>query len=139
MNTKDHALDLALDSAVPSILSPGWVMIRDKDFAAIKQALAAPNVASPRVQEPKMYEDWYDSKSCGHCGMVNGHRPECRHNYKPPAAQRPVAEPHKWVGLTDEEVDAAIKSNWGKMKGGPLVLNRMYVRAIEAKLKEKNQ
>ena len=50
----------------------------------------------------------------------------------PPAAQR------QWMGLTDEEVDAAIKSNWGEMKGGPLVLNRTYVRAIEAKLKEKN-
>jgi hypothetical protein len=50
----------------------------------------------------------------------------------PPATQR------QWVGLTDKEVDAAIKSNWGEMKGGPLVLNRMYVRAIEAKLKERN-
>jgi hypothetical protein len=50
----------------------------------------------------------------------------------PPAAQR------QWMGLTDEEVDAAIKSNWGEMKGGPLVLNRTYVRVIEAKLKEKN-
>ena len=45
------------------------------------------------VQEPKMYEDWYDSSSCGHCGMVNGHRPECRHNYKTPAQPAPVQEP----------------------------------------------
>jgi hypothetical protein len=45
------------------------------------------------VQKPKMYEDWYDSSSCGHCGMVNGHRPECQHNYKTPtqpAVQEPV-------------------------------------------------
>jgi hypothetical protein len=42
--TKDEALDLALERAVPSILSPGWVMIPDKDFDAIKQALAAPTV-----------------------------------------------------------------------------------------------
>jgi hypothetical protein len=40
-HTKDEALKLALDRAVPSILSPGWVMIPDKDFDAIKQALAA--------------------------------------------------------------------------------------------------
>ena len=58
-------------------------------ITAIKQALAAP------VQEPKMYEDWYDSSSCGHCGMVNGHRPECRHNYKTPAPA-PVQEPVAW-------------------------------------------
>ena len=44
------------------------------------------------VQELKMYEDWYDSSSCGHCGMVNGHRPECRHNYKTPAQPAPVQQ-----------------------------------------------
>jgi hypothetical protein len=49
------------------------------------------------VQEPKMYEDWYDSSSCGHCGMVNGHGPECRHNYKTPAQPAPVP-------LTDEQI-----------------------------------
>ncbi len=43
---KDEALKLALDRCVPSILSPGWMMIPNKDFAAIKQALSKP------VQEP---------------------------------------------------------------------------------------
>ena len=50
----------------------------------------------------------------------------------PPAANKP------WVGLTDEEANAIIKTNWGEMKGGPLVLNQRYIRSIEAKLKEKN-
>ena len=43
-----------------------------------------------------------------------------------------------WVGLTDEEIKSAVIAYWGEMKGGPLVLNREYVRAIEATLKEKN-
>ena len=57
------------------------------------------------------------------------------------AAQRPVAEPHKWVnattwvGLTDEEIAlvcgecAASAHNWDDIS---------FARAIEAKLKEKN-
>jgi hypothetical protein len=53
------------------------------------------------VQEPKMYEDWYDSSSCGHCGMVNGHRPECRHNYKTPAQPAPVQPMAHIVGEID--------------------------------------
>jgi hypothetical protein len=38
---------------------------------------------------------------------------------------------HKWVGLTDEEIDEAIKSC-------RTLDTRKYFRAIEAKLKEKN-
>jgi hypothetical protein len=60
------------------------------------------------VQEPKMYEDWYDSSSCGHCGMVNGHRPECRHNYKTPAPA-PVQEPVAWLHRMDNT--EGIKAN----------------------------
>ena len=48
-------------------------------------------------------------------------------------------QPHKpWVGLTDEEVNETIKSHWGEVKGGPLVMSRTYIRAIETKLKDKN-
>lgn len=42
-----------------------------------------------------MYEDWYDSNSCGHCGMVNGHAKTCRH-YTTPLQCKP---------LTDEEIE----------------------------------
>jgi len=44
----------------------------------------------------------------------------------------------EWVGLTSDEAEALIKGHWGEMKGGPLVMNRAYIRDIEAKLKEKN-
>jgi len=51
----------------------------------------------PAQQEPvAMHEDWYDSNSCGHCGMVGGHAKTCRHYTSPPAQRT-------WVGLTDEE------------------------------------
>jgi hypothetical protein len=51
----------------------------------------------------------------------------------PPAAQRPVAEPHKWVGLTDEELsDIYNQTDWNVNE------NWDYERAIEAKLREKN-
>jgi hypothetical protein len=77
------------------------------------------------VQEPMMYEDWYDPSSCGHCGMVNGHAPECRHNYKP-LAQR------QWVGLTDDEIYDSYSE--------PRTDSEMvaFAREVEAKLREKN-
>lgn len=54
----------------------------------------------------------------------------------PPAAQRPVAEPHKWVGLTPREI-----YNLWEDSGVPFVDWDSFAsitRAIEAKLKEKN-
>ena len=95
------------------------------------------------VQEPvawrwvpsKVWQDYVLSDDPQKAALAREHGIEVEALCKcttPPAAQR------QWMGLTDEEVDAAIKSNWGEMKGGPLVLNRMYVRAIEAKLRSKN-
>ena len=52
------------------------------------------------------------------------------------AAQRPVAEPHKWVGLTDEEIGDAL-SVWELTEEWPTFA--YAARAIEAKLKEKNE
>jgi hypothetical protein len=47
-----------------------------------------PAAAQPEsVQPVSMYEDWYDSNSCSHCGMVGGHVKTCRHYTTPPAAQ----------------------------------------------------
>jgi hypothetical protein len=49
------------------------------------------------------------------------------------AAQRPVVEPHKWVGLTDEEIYAASKETYFAQK--PVAA---FARAIEAKLRAVN-
>ena len=45
---------------------------------------------------------------------------------------------HEWVGLTDEEID---KTEWGPSYENPMTLAeglQLFARAIEAKLKEKN-
>ena len=38
--TKEEAMKLALDRSEPSILSPGWTLVRDEDIAAMREALA---------------------------------------------------------------------------------------------------
>ena len=157
--TKDETLKLALEALEEWYFGCGaGSESHDDAVEAIKQALAAP------VQEPVGEIGWGGSvnwhKTIPEFGtdlyttppaapvqepvawmqdsieLYVQDRPSAYYTIPlyttPPAAQR------QWMGLTDEEVDAAIKSNWGEMKGGPLVLNRTYVRAIEAKLKEKN-
>jgi hypothetical protein len=56
------------------------------------------------------------------------------------AAQRPVAEPHKWVGLTDEEMYFAIRPLYktDALANAAVALSKDEYRAIEAKLKAKN-
>jgi hypothetical protein len=51
-----------------------------------------------------------------------------------------VAEPHKWVRLTDEEEDAAFEQSMvvRPKDASNKETRRLYARAIEAKLKEKN-
>jgi hypothetical protein len=118
-------------------------------ITAIKQARSAPYVASPRVQEPFGYVyEVYCLPECA-CEMewveiFDRYEPDAAENIRnvtpvyttppnvatPLAAQRPVAEPHKWVGLTQDEFrDFATTDEYGT--GG-------LIRAIEAKLKEKN-
>jgi hypothetical protein len=50
--------------------------------------LIAEMAAQPEQEPVAMYEDWYNTKSCGHCGMVGGHVKTCRHYTTPPAAQK---------------------------------------------------
>jgi hypothetical protein len=45
-------------------------------------------------------------------------------------ARELYTHPHQWQGLTDDEIDKIISYPWGETKN--------WVRAIEAKLKEKN-
>jgi hypothetical protein len=56
------------------------------------------------IEPVSMYEDWYDSNSCSHCGMVGGHVKTCRHYTTSPAAapvqepeQEPLSKKWKWV------------------------------------------
>ena len=110
--TKDEALDLALDWLVcykdKSMSRNNAEELAEELITAIKQARSAP------VQEPAIKQGW-----------------DVDTLLDKPAAQRPVAEPHKWVGLTDEEINACDPQEecWGLYEA---------VRRAEAKLRSKN-
>jgi hypothetical protein len=58
-----------------------------------------------------------------------------RNGLNPPVTPAPKRE---WVGLTDEEID---KTEWEPSYENPMTLAeglQLFARAIEAKLKEKN-
>jgi len=152
-HTKDEALALALEALKSfqnfiedaHIIEGQWHWIDgvDKAITAIKQARSAPALEGWKLvpMEPTR-EMWtavnklddqcaagnYDGKGCSIEQAWN-----CLLDAAPtpPAAQRPVPEERKWVGLTDEEIDLAI-GFVGSIGA------RQDARAIEAKLKEKN-
>jgi len=115
--TKDEALDLALEALEGVVKNcwrdiPSWRLDEIKErITAIKQARSAP--VQEHVRPTKDVE------------ISNMGRPFTVKAYTtPPAAQR------KWVGLTQDEFrDFASTFEYGT--GG-------LIRAIEAKLKEKN-
>ena len=146
MSKKDEALKLALEALEKALRYHGVMLLSDppqdawkynrveqaahEAITALREALAE----QPAQQGPvAMHEDWYDSNSCGHCGMVGGHASTCRH-YKPTSP--PASKP--WVGLTDEQIsdlwDGHTVPVFGKTGINPIV----FARAIEAKLREKN-
>ena len=46
---------------------------------------------------------------------------------------------HKWQGLTDDEIDRVTDQQWATNNNKPIyAAHKAYARAIEAKLKEKN-
>jgi hypothetical protein len=145
MNTKDHvvtmerALDLALEALQTLMIQRG--SIYDKAITAIKQARSAP------VQEPVADVYMAGSMKTNICtngrivyvSTVYSEKPLVKGDKLytiPPggrqsedcltAAQRPVALPHKWVGLTKEETE------W-------CTAHRHLIEWANDKLKEKNQ
>ena len=126
---------MLLNDAAQALAEPdfweGYVPEPDKRQQALdKKAENARELGldyEPAQQEPvAMHEDWYDSNSCGHCGMVGGHAKTCRHYTSPPAQRT-------WVGLSDLNIDE-LENNY--MKSAQTA--HEFLRAIEAKLKEKN-
>ncbi len=132
--TKDEALDLALEAL--EYIENNYMSLPksgSEAITAIKQARSA------QAQEPVAIVD------------EDGVIVVCHYKYKPgdklyttppggrqsedclTAAQRPVAEPHKWVGLTDDEFEnielGCRSTSSGKIEA---------MQKVEAKLKEKN-
>jgi hypothetical protein len=139
--TKDEALDLALE-ALESLFN--WKVDSERGqrcseaITAIKKARSAP------VQEPVAY--FVNCTNCGEEKKIErgNHHPWCfcgsdsfdwaNSRDLEPAAQR------QWVGLTDKEI-----RNWWSSENGLEDCDIckiddfvMVVKAIEAKLKEKN-
>jgi hypothetical protein len=126
--TKDEALKLALEAleTTGAKSSDQWQKER-KAITAIKQALAAPTVQEPVAW---LYPEGLEALQNGKCWTAYPTKhdgcniPLCA----PPAAQR------QWVGLSQDELDAMFSNT---IKGKKLV--NYVARAIEAKLKERNQ
>ena len=117
---KDKALKLALEALEAK--GDAWIVLERKAKAAICEALAE---QPAQQQEP----DYHICPTCG--GMASDPivPPEDRFASKP------------WVGLTEEQVFELIEANteW-KPAAGLWRLNEVeFARAIEAKLREKNQ
>ncbi len=146
--TKDEALDLALE-ALKQIYTAMPFPAGSKAIAAIKQARSAP------VQEPVAHCE-AGPEHCQQCHLedrslalaaavryVKNNTPKlvsdeiCMALASITAAQRPVTEPHKWVGLTDEEI-VSINDQHYNIAFRDFDADIAIARAIEAKLKEKN-
>jgi hypothetical protein len=125
--SKDEALDLAMEALEnwKYVYPDEWDAFDEEVITAIKQARSAP------VQEPFGYLEIEDIESHSeyphNCRSVNlwheGGEEMVAIYTTPPAAQR------QWVGLTDEERN--------KIRFDYLDYDER-ARAIEAKLKEKN-
>jgi hypothetical protein len=112
-------------------------MIRNELFAEVNSLLqqAKASLAQP-AQEP--VEEWFGQSNIESLYNACQHRGYCKQlKAQPPLPAQPAQESVAWVGLTDEEIEAIYlqhhnqyceceSPNWG------------YERAIEAKLKEKN-
>lgn len=116
MNERE-ALRLALEAL--EYPGPSWLEARQPAITAIKQALEQP--------EPEPVATVYEG------AIAKWNLPEKFTGFLYSSPQRAEGEAPKreWQGLTDEEIDKTYKTKvWDA--------RRSYARAIEAKLKEKN-
>ena len=125
--TKDEALRLALEALENGKRvrnADGGTKyqpdLEDKAITAIKAALEAKDEP---VAVWELFEDGWDSIAAPYWMEL-----------LPVGTKLYTAPPQRtWVGLTDEEMDNFVKAAWGQG-----VTAADFIRAIEAKLKEKN-
>ena len=133
-----EVLKLALDHSEPSILSPGWTLVRNEDIAALREALAqdVPETNFGNTALDKMAEnarelglDYEPAQQEYERGFIDGMQEQMRRSVD--RAVNAMAQ-RTWVGLTDEDIEIAFDDT---QEGGGF---DDFARAIEAKLKEKN-
>ena len=122
--TKEEAMKLALDRSEPSILSPGWTLVRDEDIAAMREALAEqPAQQDSTCSNALRAQGKAYPRTCKKCGLgpcvelaqqaLDKKAENARElglDYEPARDSGIVtaggADPRTqrtWVGLTDEE------------------------------------
>ena len=118
--TKDEALRLALE-ALEKISMGGDPRWADQAITCLRLVIDAENISS----KPMAWEQFYPEMGKPKLAYLSPTESPENACYIPP--QR------TWVGLTDEEVKNFVQAVWPR-EATPTD----YIRAIEAKLKEKN-
>ena len=119
--TEQQAMRMALEALEYTGLK--WPQV-EKAHTALRQALE-----QQPADEPVAWM-WYVNNGAGYVSRGIGfHQTDIPFAKHTPLYTRP--QPAAWVGLTDEEIDDAVKSC-------NTTNTYKYFRAIEAKLKEKN-
>jgi hypothetical protein len=97
------------------VQEPDYKALYEKAAKQYNELAALMDQTAP-VQEPKMYEDWYDSASCGHCGMVNGHTQHCRTVTRTAATKiskhEPVIDLSGYAGTYGPVIDHSCKDTY---------------------------
>jgi hypothetical protein len=134
---KDEALPFGVGGglfAIKTLLSRDPCVHANTAIEMIDAILKEHTAAQPAVQEPvkplcKVGGMPAPGRMCQFIitgGKLCGHKHDCPHKDATP----PAAQPAPWEGLTDEEVMQTMSGDWTSQF--------YFARAIEAKLKEKN-
>jgi hypothetical protein len=118
--TKDEALRMALEKVANAL--PAYIEDTParEYLAVIHSALAAP-VQEPVAWVPILTWRWNNEQGYWEGRTIT-----------------PLAAKRQWVGLTDEEIDAIYEQHHNQY-AECISVNFGYERALEAKLKERNQ
>jgi hypothetical protein len=142
--TKDEALKLALEALENIKNDPFKFDLKngiDKAITAIKEALAQPEQKSVAMADYMALTEKYVALKAAQpeqerflvATIGNWGRVEWVDGVFPSLGDKMYSAPRTWVGLTDEEVEDFVSALWPVGAGAGKLL-----RAIEAKLKEKN-
>ena len=117
-----NLLEIEVNKAIARDAADAWVQEKEAELRQHNNAITAIKAALEAKDEPVAFFDWYDNAHWGNEDFKEG----CHRAWN--AAIKYTTPPQRtWVGLKDDD-----EINWD---GGDL---KSFVKAIEAKLKEKN-